>query len=488
MLYALALIAGIVAGSRAFTAPAAVSWAARLGFLNLDGSWLAFMGYAWTPWIFSALAIVEYVTDQLPSTPSRKVPMQFGARLVSGALCGATIGTSGRIVDRAASSPADRRRHRHIRRRRASDPDGEGLRAAIRRRDSPKTPARSSSPSSSSWRSDDAALRRHRRRGRPGRAVDGGAVADAGKSVAIVERKLFGGTCVNVGCTPTKTLVASAYAAHLARRARRLRPGRGPVSIDFAAVMARKTKIVDGKRANLETWLAGTAICTIVRGQARFVAPHAIEVAASGSRRIASSSMSARARSCPISGRRSDPAADQFVPPRTRRPAPPSRRRRRQLYRARVRPDLPPPRLDRHRDREGAAPHRARGSRRLRRGPRIPRGRGIAIRCGAECISFKRAGRDVEVGVDCQNGEPSVMGSHTLIAVGRRPNTDDLGLDAAGVKLDARGFIVVDDELRTSATHIFALGDCNGRGAFTHTSYNDYEICAANLSTGASER
>ena len=95
MLYVLALLAGIVAGSRALTAPAAVSWAARLGYLNLDGSWLAFMGYAWTPWIFTALAIVELVTDQLPSTPSRKVPMQFGARIVSGALCGATIGASG---------------------------------------------------------------------------------------------------------------------------------------------------------------------------------------------------------------------------------------------------------------------------------------------------------------------------------------------------------------------------------------------------------
>jgi uncharacterized membrane protein len=91
----LALIAGIVAGSRALTAPAAVSWAARLGFLHLDGTWLAFMGYAWTPWIFTVLAIVEYVTDQLPSTPSRKVPPQFGARIVSGALCGASIGASG---------------------------------------------------------------------------------------------------------------------------------------------------------------------------------------------------------------------------------------------------------------------------------------------------------------------------------------------------------------------------------------------------------
>jgi uncharacterized membrane protein len=94
MLYGLALLAGIVAGSRTFTGPAAVSWAARLGYLNLDGSWLAFMGYAWTPWIFTLLAIVEMVGDQLPSTPSRKVPTQFGARIVGGALAGATIGVS----------------------------------------------------------------------------------------------------------------------------------------------------------------------------------------------------------------------------------------------------------------------------------------------------------------------------------------------------------------------------------------------------------
>jgi uncharacterized membrane protein len=95
MLYGLALLAGIVAGSRTFTGPAAVSWAARLGYLNLDGSWLAFMGYTWTPWIFTLLAIVEMVGDQLPSTPSRKVPMQFGARIVGGALSGATLGSAG---------------------------------------------------------------------------------------------------------------------------------------------------------------------------------------------------------------------------------------------------------------------------------------------------------------------------------------------------------------------------------------------------------
>ena len=95
MLYALALLAGIVAGSRTFTAPAAVSWAARLAPLMLDGSWLAFMGYAWTPWIFTALALVELIGDQLPSTPSRKTAPQFGARLLSGALSGATLGASG---------------------------------------------------------------------------------------------------------------------------------------------------------------------------------------------------------------------------------------------------------------------------------------------------------------------------------------------------------------------------------------------------------
>jgi len=94
MLYALALLAGVLAGSRALTAPAAVSWAARLGHFNLGGSWLAFMAYAWTPWIFTLLAIVEFVTDQLPSTPSRKVPMQFGARIITAALSGATIGVS----------------------------------------------------------------------------------------------------------------------------------------------------------------------------------------------------------------------------------------------------------------------------------------------------------------------------------------------------------------------------------------------------------
>ena len=128
MLYGLALLAGIVAGSRTFTAPAAVSWAARLGHLDLDGSWLAFMGYAWTPWIFTALALVELVIDQLPSTPSRKVPMQFGARLVSGALSRRDARRVGRFLDRRPRRRRDRRRDRHVRRGRDSGAHGEGVR------------------------------------------------------------------------------------------------------------------------------------------------------------------------------------------------------------------------------------------------------------------------------------------------------------------------------------------------------------------------
>ncbi|MDQ6433977.1 DUF4126 domain-containing protein [Mesorhizobium sp. LHD-90] len=94
-IYLAALLIGFVAGLRAMTAPAAVSWGALLGWLPVSESWAAFMGWRFTPWIFSILALVEFVTDQLPSTPSRKVPQQFAARLVSGAFCGAVIGTAG---------------------------------------------------------------------------------------------------------------------------------------------------------------------------------------------------------------------------------------------------------------------------------------------------------------------------------------------------------------------------------------------------------
>ncbi len=106
---------------------------------------------------------------------------------------------------------------------------------------------------------------------------------------------------------------------------------------------------------------------------------------------------------------------------------------------------------------------------------------GINIRLNAECITARKQGNKVVAGVDCDSGDREVEGTRLLVAVGRRPNTDDLGLDKAGIEVDKRGYIVVDDLLRTNVPNVWALGDCNGKGAFTHTSYNDYEIVAANL-------
>jgi pyruvate/2-oxoglutarate dehydrogenase complex dihydrolipoamide dehydrogenase (E3) component len=312
-----------------------------------------------------------------------------------------------------------------------------------------------------------------------------GRLAGAGKSVAVVERKLVGGTCVNVGCTPTKTLVASAYAAHLARRSADYGVSAGPVSVDFAAVMARMNRVVDDKRAGLESWLRGMANCTLVEGHARFVSPRAVEVAGE--------TLEADRIFINVGARAvipDFPGADR-VPLLTnstllRLDAPPRHLvviggsyiglEFAQIFRrlgAAVTVVEKAPRLVPREDPDVSDAVRA-----------ILEAEGIAVRCGAECIRFASRGPDVEVGVECRSGEPAVTGSHALVAVGRKPNTDDLGLDAAGVKLDGSGFIVVDDELRSSVPHIFALGDCNGRGAFTHTSYNDYEIVAANLFDG----
>jgi len=106
---------------------------------------------------------------------------------------------------------------------------------------------------------------------------------------------------------------------------------------------------------------------------------------------------------------------------------------------------------------------------------------GVNVRLNATCIGFSKRGGEIVAHVDCVSGDPEVSGSHVLLAVGRRPNTDDLGLTEAGVAVDKRGYIVVDDHLRTSVPGIWALGDCNGRGAFTHTAFNDAEIVGANL-------
>ena len=214
----LALLIGVVAGLRTMTAPTAVSWAAQLGWLDLRGTWLAFLGYAWTPWIMSALAIAELVADQLPSTPSRTVPMQFGARIVSGALSGAAIGAASGVGRRRADRRECRRGRRHTRRTRHP----RASRRRVRQRSSGGLHRRRRGDRRRAADRDRTAMSRFDAiiigAGQAGPSL-AGRLTGAGMTVAIVERNLFGGTCVNTGCMPTKTLVASAYAAHVARRA-----------------------------------------------------------------------------------------------------------------------------------------------------------------------------------------------------------------------------------------------------------------------------
>jgi pyruvate/2-oxoglutarate dehydrogenase complex dihydrolipoamide dehydrogenase (E3) component len=315
-------------------------------------------------------------------------------------------------------------------------------------------------------------------------------LAAAGMKVAIAERKRFGGTCVNNGCTPTKTLVASAYAAHLARRAADygVTVG-GAVGVDMKQVKARKDAIVaefsDGIRRGLEA----TENITVYAGHARFRGSH--EVAVGDARLTAPRifiNVGGRATVPPIPGLDKVPyltntsMMDVDFLPRHLLIAGGSYIGLEfgQMYRrfgSAVTIIEMGPRLIQNEDEDvSAAAHD------------ILAREGIDIRLNAKCISVTKRGDGIAMTLDCAKGAPEVIGSHLLLAVGRRPNTDDLGLDAAGVARDERGFITVDDALQTNVPGIWALGDCNGRGAFTHTSYNDFEIVAANLLDGGSRR
>jgi pyruvate/2-oxoglutarate dehydrogenase complex dihydrolipoamide dehydrogenase (E3) component len=312
-----------------------------------------------------------------------------------------------------------------------------------------------------------------------------GRLNDAGMTVALAERHLIGGTCVNTGCMPTKALVASAYAAHLARRAADYGVIVPEVGIDYARVHARAHQVTLDARTNNEKWLAGMAGLTLYREHARFEGPNLVRV-----------------------------GGDLITAPR--------------IFinvggRANV-PDFPGvgdvPHLDNSSilaleevpkhlivvggsyiglefgqifRRFGAGVTIVEKADRLigREDPvisdtirQILEDEGITVRLKAECISLVDHPAGPAIGIDCQQGPPVAVGSHILLAVGRVPNTDDLGLEAAGVATDARGFIQVNDKLETNVPGIWAIGDCNGRGAFTHTSYNDYEIVAANLLDG----
>jgi pyruvate/2-oxoglutarate dehydrogenase complex dihydrolipoamide dehydrogenase (E3) component len=309
-------------------------------------------------------------------------------------------------------------------------------------------------------------------------------------SVAFIERNLFGGTCVNTGCTPTKALVASAYAAHLARRAADF--GillHGAVDIDMRKVKARVDAIVMNSRSGVEQYLRGMKGCTVFVGQARFEGRGILRV---GEELLTAPrifiNVGGRAVAPDLPGIKEVPfltntsmVALDYVPDHLivvggsyvgLEFAQMFRR-----FGAQVTIVEKMQRLISREDDDISEEIR-----------QILIREGITVRTGAECISLARHDKGVAVGVNCAEGEPVSVGSHVLLAVGRRPNTDDLGLEKAGVKTDGRGYIVVDESLATSAPGVWALGDCNGRGAFTHTAYNDFEIVAANLLDDAQRR
>ncbi len=288
-----------------------------------------------------------------------------------------------------------------------------------------------------------------------------GRLTAAGMSVALIERHLFGGTCVNTGCMPTKTLVASAYAAHLARRAADYGVMLdAPPRIDMARVKARADAVSAKARAGVENWLRGMKGCTVINGHARFVAPDTDQVPY-----LTNTSLLALDRLPEhliiIGG---SYIGLEFA----------------QMYRrfgAEVTIVEKEQRLVAREDEDVSQAIRE-----------ILEGEGITMRLSAECIRLAPHPDGVAVGVECASGDPETIGSHVLLAVGRRPNTDELGLDKAGVATDSRGYIQVDDFLATSMPGIWALGECNGRGAFTHTAYNDFEIVAANLLDGEARK
>jgi pyruvate/2-oxoglutarate dehydrogenase complex dihydrolipoamide dehydrogenase (E3) component len=308
-----------------------------------------------------------------------------------------------------------------------------------------------------------------------------GRLTAAGMSVALVERKLVGGTCVNTGCIPTKTMVASAYAAHLARRAADFGVTlSGPVGVDYKAVKARKDKVSNDARAGLEEWIAGMDKCTLYRGHARFETPTTVRVGAdllSADRIFLNTGGRASVPDLPgvgdIKYLTNSSMMDLDVLPRHLVVVGGSyiSLEFAQMFRrfgSEVTVIEKSPRLIAREDEDVSAAILS-----------IFANEGIAVHVGADDIRFATQGDNIAV--TFSTGVQPAVGSHVLLALGRTPNTDDLGLDKAGVAVDKRGYVIVDDQLRTNVPGIWAMGDCNGKGAFTHTSYNDFEIVAANL-------
>lgn len=309
-----------------------------------------------------------------------------------------------------------------------------------------------------------------------------------GLKTAVIERHRFGGTCVNVGCVPTKTLVASARAIRLAQRGAEFGFDVSDLRVDMPRVMARKDEIVTKSRGGVETWMRGLKGTEVIVGHARFTAPATLEAA--GRRLTAPQiflNVGGRAVRPDLPGIDTVPTLDSVSV---------------------MNLDVVPEHLvvvgGSYIGLEFAHLMRRLGSqvtvveRSARLVPRededvsdgirsILEAEGVRFELGAECLSLSHAEERIVVGAACGDGK-GIVGSHVLLAVGRQPNTGDLGLEAAGIRTDARGYIVVDEQCRTSADGVWAVGDCNGRGAFTHTSWNDHEIVVANLFDGDPRR
>ena len=311
-------------------------------------------------------------------------------------------------------------------------------------------------------------------------------LAQSGRKTAIIERKLLGGTCVNVGCIPTKTLIASARVAHVARTAGDYGVQMAAdVGVDMARVKARKDTVVRQSAEGLRTWLERTGNLTVIHGHARFVGPKRIQV---NDQTLEAPQIfldvGGRAAARGIGGLEGVRYFDNS---------------------SMMEVDFLPEHLviigGSYIGLEFAQMYRRFGSRvtvvEMASRPiarededvsaevqRILEQEGIEFRLNSNCLRAAREGNGVKVGVDCEGRDEEVSGSHLLLATGRVPNTSDLGLNEAGIATDERGFITVDDQLGTNVPGIWAMGEANGRGAFTHTSYNDYEIVAANVLDG----
>jgi pyruvate/2-oxoglutarate dehydrogenase complex dihydrolipoamide dehydrogenase (E3) component len=310
-------------------------------------------------------------------------------------------------------------------------------------------------------------------------------LAKAGRRVVLIEKARLGGTCVNNGCIPTKTLIASARAAHVARDAARFGVSAGPVSVDLAAVKARKDAVVQQSRDSLAAWIAGTDNLELVLGEARFIGPRAVSAAG---RVFEAPIVAINTGGHPV------------------RPDWPDIDPRRLLTNIEIMELATLPRRlivvgGSYIGLEFAQMYRRFGAEVvvLEAADRIIAredddvSAAVQAMLEAEGVEFHCACRDIVgadhgsgVAVRWQSGGSAhvVEGDLVLASVGRRPNVAALDLATAGVALDPRGFIQVDGRLRTTADGVYALGDVNGRGAFTHTSYNDFEILAANLLDG----